>query len=450
MFIDGIQYAAVSRNLALGVGSFWNPELAQNSVAGLNTFHEHPPLVFFMQSLFFKVFGLHNIYPERIYCLFAFLMTATFIGLIWRKFFEGKPLKQLWWLPVLLWLVMPVVFWAYTNNIQENTMGVFTTAAVYFFLCALGSGSPLRSIKFYMGCVGVLLAVLSKGVPGLFPLTFFFIYWISLRKINFGQAFAYSLGTCLLIVAAVFIILQNPTAKDALHTWFFDRMLKRISTEPVEKNHLHILIGLFTEQLPAIFITAAASFIFRLKRIQNRFSPGYVSLFLLLGLAASLPLTLTLVQRNFYFVPALPMFAIGWSLLIADGVNRVTDYLNESPKLKTLLTALAFFALLTGVTTTILLAGKIKRDKDMLHDVYAIQKVIPENSFVSVPSNIMWLNWSLRCYMMRYNSISFSDKDTCNYFLSYPGDKLPDNFEKIDSPVLYTLQINRRVKSAKQ
>ena len=81
IFIDGTQYAAVSRNLTRGVGSFWFPVLAQHSVAGLDTFHEHPPLVFFLQSLFFRFFGFQNISPERIYCLVTFLLTTLFVVL---------------------------------------------------------------------------------------------------------------------------------------------------------------------------------------------------------------------------------------------------------------------------------------------------------------------------------------------------------------------------------
>jgi hypothetical protein len=429
MFIDGIQYAAVARNLARGIGSFWNPVLAQNSVAGLNSFHEHPPLVFFIQSLFFKVFGLNNIYPERIYCLFTFLLTALFIALIWRKIFNGEPVGQLWWLPVFLWIIMPIVFWAYANDIQENTMGVFTTAAIYLFLAAVGTSSLWRTPNFYGGCFSVLLAVLCKGVPGLFPLVFFLVYWLCLKKISFRSALVYSLLSATLLAAAAFVILQNNQASQALHTWFFDRMLKRISSDPVAHGHFYILEGLFTEQLPAIIAVALALVVFRWRQISNQVKRGYVALFILLGLAASLPLMLTLVQRNFYFIPALPMFAIAWALLFADGLNHAIGQLQQMPKLKNAITAFALIGLLAGIITTTLLAGRIKRDKDVLHDVYAFKRIMPENSFVSVTSDIMWVNWSFRCYMMRYNAISFSEQDTCQYFIANTSEKAPDKFE---------------------
>lgn len=428
MFIDGIQYAAVARNLARGVGTFWNPVLAQNSVAELNSFHEHPPLVFFIQSLFFRVFGMNNIYPERIYCLFTFLATGIFMALIWRRIFKGQRSEQLWWLPVLMWTVMPIVFWAYTNDIQENTMGIFTTAAVYFFISAASNMNVLRSGNFYMGCISILLAAFCKGVPGLFPAVFFFIYWLSVAKINFSQAMKYSLEACVFMGVLILIILQSSEAKEALHTWFFDRMLKRISSDPTEASHFYILKGLLTEQLPAIILAVLVLIIYRLKQVRNEMNRGYFMLFILLGFAGALPLMLTLVQRNFYFIPALPMFAIAWALLIADGLNYTIDSLEQRPKLRKGLTVFVLMAFITGTAITMAYAGKIKRDRPVLEDVYTIKKLVPENSFVSVTSDIMWMDWSFRCYMMRYDEIQFSDKDTCGYFIARPGDHLSDKF----------------------
>ena len=441
MFIDGIQYAAVARNLARGVGTFWNPVLAQNSVAGLNSFHEHPPLVFFIQSLFFKVFGLNNIYPERIYCLSTFLITGLFIALIWRRLFAENTSQQLWWLPVLMWSIMPIVFWAYTNDIQENTMGVFTTAAVYFFLVAVVKpGSVLRSAGFYAGCISVLLAFFCKGIPGLYPVVFFFVYWLTMRKTDFRFAVGYSLAIGALLTLCLVVILQNETAKDALHVWFFDRMLHRISADPTENSHFYILSGLLIEQLPAIILVLLALAIYKYKQFNNRMDTSYFMLFLLLGFAASLPLMLTLVQRNFYFIPALPMFAIAWALLIADGIAQGIGYLEGFKKYTRGFAVFVCAALLAGIITTIAFAGRIKRDKEMLHDVYTIKNVVPENSFVSVTSDIMWMDWSFRCYMMRYDAISFSDKDSCRYFVARPNDHVSDKFIQTNAPLqVYTL-----------
>jgi hypothetical protein len=58
MFIDGTQYAVVSKNFANGLGTFWFPHITQNwEVMGSNVFLENPPLVYAIQGMFFKVFG---------------------------------------------------------------------------------------------------------------------------------------------------------------------------------------------------------------------------------------------------------------------------------------------------------------------------------------------------------------------------------------------------------
>ena len=40
--MDGLMYSAISKNLANGIGTFWNPYLSETLFP---EFHEHPPLV---------------------------------------------------------------------------------------------------------------------------------------------------------------------------------------------------------------------------------------------------------------------------------------------------------------------------------------------------------------------------------------------------------------------
>lgn len=430
MFMDGTQYAAVARNLARGYGSFWFPVLAKNSVAGLNSFHEHPPLVFYLQSLFFKALGLQSIYPERIYCLVMLLLTAFFIVMIWRKVFEEKPeLRQMYWLPVFLWLIMPIVFWQFTNNIHENTMGMFTTGAICCLLYAAHS-SIYRSPLFYSGIAFTACAILSKGVPGLFPLAFFPVYFLVYRKPDFKNVAIATILPILILIGIGWTLLQQPEANKALRIWFFDRMLYRMSNNPVENSHFHILLGLFLEQLPALIAVGLGYLFVRLKKTITGFDKKPAILFLLLGLSASLPLMLTLVQRNFYFTPALPMFTIAWAVLLAGVIHYLSQQLWLKPKLWKGTSALFALLLTTGLIATAIKAGSPKRDKDMLHDVYALQTVLKENTTVCVPSEIMWNNWSMRCYMMRYNSVEFAEGDSCAYYINYKGAALPIHYIK--------------------
>jgi hypothetical protein len=90
--------------------------------------------------------------------------------------------------------------------------------------------------------------------------------------------------------------------------------------------------------------------------------------------------------------------------------------------------------------------GKTSRDKETLHDVYTINKVIPGFSVISIPP-ALWNDWSLQCYLMRYSNISvdISGKKYDFYLKekSVSSDTIPD-YKKVDVALdKYELYIKR-------
>ena len=78
---DGVEYASVARNMADGVGTFWKPYLDDTIHP---VFHEHPPLVFWIQSHFFKLFG-DGPYLEAFYGLWVGLVILACMAWFWRR-----------------------------------------------------------------------------------------------------------------------------------------------------------------------------------------------------------------------------------------------------------------------------------------------------------------------------------------------------------------------------
>ena len=54
MFADGVDNATIARNMANGLGDFWQPHHT-NVIAP--EFYEHPPLAFGLQSIWFRLLG---------------------------------------------------------------------------------------------------------------------------------------------------------------------------------------------------------------------------------------------------------------------------------------------------------------------------------------------------------------------------------------------------------
>src|SRR5690242_20146519 len=82
MFLDGMVYASISRNLAAGAGRFWTPSYTATAYAA---FHEHPPLGFWLESVAFRALGDHA-YTERAFAVLVLLLTAVLVAAIWRRF----------------------------------------------------------------------------------------------------------------------------------------------------------------------------------------------------------------------------------------------------------------------------------------------------------------------------------------------------------------------------
>lgn len=422
MFIDGTQYAVVSKNLANGLGTFWFPHISQNwNIMGSNVFLENPPLVYGIQSLFFRIFG-DSLYTERIYCVFTALLSILLIASIWRVLTVGnKDLQKLSWLPVLFWISVPIVFRSYQMNVQENTMGIFILASVFFVLKGL-EASKYSIVYIILGGVLIFLSTLCKGVTGLFPIVTVAAFWVSGGKIRFPRAFFYSLILLLVPVLLYGLILLNDNANESFSFYYKSRLLERISNDPVVNSHLHIIGVLFINLLPALIVSFIAFFVRRQKVnwSQHKEEKAHIFFLLLMALAGSLPLTLTLVQRDFYLGPSLPFFALGLSLFTALYLAPTLDAFSQKARVFNRFRALSISLLLGGLIYTGLMFGKAERDQDILNDTYLFGELIEEGCRIHLIESAQdetLKHWNLELYLARYFNISLGAPEKDSEFI---------------------------------
>ncbi|HRW21608.1 MAG TPA: glycosyltransferase family 39 protein, partial [Bacteroidales bacterium] len=176
MFMDGQQYACVAMNMAAGKGNFWFPVFTEIGVGGYSTFHEQAPLMFGLQSLFFKVLG-NGFLTERIYGFCMLIVTILLMFRISKLLIKLKLIDKFYaFLPVLLWIIVPVVHWSFANNVVEITMGVFILLSFIFIL----KGTVEKSRKYLwliLAGINIFLASFTKGLPGIFVITVPFLFW---------------------------------------------------------------------------------------------------------------------------------------------------------------------------------------------------------------------------------------------------------------------------------
>ncbi len=443
MFMDGMLYTCVSKNLANGIGSFWFPVFSKYGFGGLTTFHEHPPLVFAIQSVFFKILG-NGMYTERIYVLFTIAVTAYLIVCIWKYINKDADEKKIGWWPLFLWIIIPVCFWAFSSNMHENTMGIFVLLSVLFYLRSIKEDKILFT---FFSAIFIFLATFSKGIPGFFPIAMPFLYWITLKKINFKQAFFHTLILIGVPLLTYSILICFPSVKESLSNYLIKRVIHRIGEDPTVESHFYIAGRIVIELLPVIGFVILLIFAFRKKFILRREKKQTAVFFILLGLAGVLPLMLTMVQKGFYFIPSLPFFAIGFALIVSKPLSHWALMVVNSNAKKSI--TLVSVLLLCGVLVfSFFNIGKASRDAEMLNDVKEFGKVIPEFSSVSI-SEHRWNDWPLQCYLIRYHNISIDPKHPDNQFRiidKNAPDSTVINYLKVELPTLQ-FDLYRKVKN---
>jgi len=415
MFMDGMYFTCVAKNYAHGIGSFWFPVFDKYGVGGFTTFHEQPPFAFFIQSLFFNLFG-DSMYTERIYVLFIMLITVILMFLIWNLSLKNSNERIIAWFPIIIWIIIPVCFWSFSNNALEITMGIFILLAVLLFFKSLDK-NKMSILYIFISAISIFFATFTKGFPGLFPIAIPFIYWLCFKKISFSKMSLYTFILFVIPIAIWAFLFLFPTSNLSLSHYLFDRALYRINEVPTVNSHFYIFYRLLSELIPSVTVVLIILLLFKftIHYLPSKETLRTSLFFILIGFVGSAPLMLTKVQKGFYFLPSLPFFAIGLSLLVSKPIANWTLEFAKTKKntILTFFTATLLVSVLIYSSTKI---GSQSRDKSKLHDIYLMGNQIGKNNVASV-NDAMWNDWSLHCYFVRYFNISLESSISKNEFL---------------------------------
>ncbi len=434
MFMDGVLYSAVSHNLANGIGTFWFPSFSFNNLAGIqNSFHEQPPLVFGIQALFFKLFG-DSMYVERFYIVLCLLINILLIKKLWELIFKGdEHTKAISWLPVLFWISIPVCFWSFSNNMHENTVSIFVLSSIIFILRTVQDKKPLHLI---LAGIFIFLASFAKGLPGLFPIAVPLVF-IFKDQLSFKRAAFYCFALFCIVGFIYGIMLVSQAARESLYNYFVLRLLKRVNDVPTTSFYLDSLFRLIMESGIMIGIVLTVRIFTRRLELERTEHSTKAITFLMIGLLGVLPLMLTLVQKGFYMVPALPFIAIGFAILISPQVNMLLFKLSQS-KLAGVLKIIFILMAITSIMLPVLNFGESSRDKEKLEDIRLLGTAIPEKSVINCSREFLG-DWSLQTYLSRYYFISLDINSPHDFYLYSKGEfnsnkkELLENYEVLSN-----------------
>lgn len=419
MFMDGVYYAMIARNLAEGLGSFWNPQLTDTLA---QQFNDHPPLVFGIQSLFFRVFGDYH-WVERFYSLLCYLIGGGLIIALWKKISPSTE-KSLYWIPLLLWLTVPKMVWGASNNLLENTMMLFLMGSVIFQLKALEKRTVFH---FFIAGIFIFFAFLAKGFTAFFPLSFLFFYWVFKRPFSFGSLvknYVFFIAGVLLPFGILFFI---PDAYESLAKYYNIQIVGGLGAEQSVGSRFYIIRRVSQELtvMTALWFVLFLLNKFLFKReVKGSFSFAYI--FICTALSGVLPILISMKQSTFYVIPAFPLFSIGVGLLIAPLVQHWISIFTQKTKAFRFFKIASVVLVFVSIVVLLLPINKTNRDKTKLHDVRKIIAVVNERTTIGIDQEIL-REWSYYAYFYRYGHISIDyTKPGVNEFILTPKDKVVD------------------------
>ena len=411
MFMDGLYYAAIAKNLANGLGSFWYLHHTEFSHP---IFHEHPPLAIGLQSIFFIFFG-DSIYIERFYSLFTFILTGIIIHLIWKEIIEEK-IKNISWLPILFWTIIPLNSWACSNNMLENTMNIFVSLSIFFSIKSLHKNKLQNT---FLAGTSISLAFLSKGFTGLFPLSIFLWYFIIFRKIKLKEL-VYRTAQLSFYSTMPFIILYffYPLGIESIYEYINTQVIKSIQHIHTVNSRFFIIKKLILELLPVLIIFSVTLY-FSIRKGYKMISKEkkWALFFLLLALSGVFPIMISLKQSGFYMLTTFPLFSIAFSILIARFIKSLTQNTNRKAYiLAAIITITAFFISFEQI-------GKTGRNHDLIKDIKSIINEVPKNTVISIEEN-MHKDYQLIGYFARYANISLDKNNELDYHISFKKENI--------------------------
>ena len=438
----GMDNAVVAQRMSEGFEDFWLPSL---SAPGNPDRSNYMPLGYWIESVWYRIFGSSSFMAEKIYSVLTYFIIAALMIWIWTLLGQSR---RVGWLPLMCWITIPIVSWSATNNLLESTMTMFVLLSVVFLLKA-GRASFISQTRLALGkktgpyrlsrtawvvlaALMMELAFLVKGFAGLFPIFFPFLYWIIVRRERILFP-VFSTGVILVIwMVTIFVaILVSPDIYHHLYNYLHHQLIGGVLHVQTVTSHFYILYVLLLQGFIPLMLTAIICII-RLKsrpfyrylffwRHTKKLTAEQIErsrqgwFFLAVGVSGILPIMLGLKQQDFYIVPTLPFFAIAMACLL---YNLIEDWLERINKTaKRVLAAMAVILFGSGLLLNINSLNKINSNQVLLNDMRQILPYLSHGEVISVTDEVMSAD-EVAEYFYRYKNVTFDTIDSHEHLLS--------------------------------
>ena len=436
MFLDGVTYAAIAKNLSLNHGSTWQPFY---SATLFPVFYEHPPLAIYFESIFFRIFGDHS-YVERGYCFTVILIQFAMIAGYWLR--KEKLGWHHLWLLLLIWLLVPLNPRVLTSNMLESTLTLFTTAATLLILSVYGHKWVDLKVLF-CASMAILLGFLSNGPTAFFPLMVPLIqFFISAKYTNFWSCFQRIL-ILIGMISLCFVVFyfSVPAAWQNTKQYMLIQVLPSVlGGRPGNFNnihHLHILfmyiraigpVSIFS--IMTILIAARLQDCNPVNEIQKALRNRNFLLFLYVSMLASFPVGISHRQAFSYITPCAPFITLASIYLCHQPCLVIMNFCRKSLVLTRIGLGLSLAFLIAVIGLAVPSCSNFNRDQALLTDIRILIPKLKQTAVVSA-SKTVFEQWISAAYFARFSMIGLEQSEQQTYYLALKNEPLPATYKPV-------------------
>jgi hypothetical protein len=416
LFQDGVVFASVARNMAEGLGDFWTPRFTDTAY---RLEFMHPPIGPWILSHFFGWFG-DQPRLEVFYGIGLGLLNLGLLALLWRTVSRRSGAACGAWLPLFLYVAMPLTGHAYTSNLLECPMTSFLLLATVASHRAVEVRSRAAGLGLtVLSGLMIFLAIQTKGPAAAYVHVYPFLLALLVPGHRWQRGLAVSagaLGMALLITAAV--ILPSEAALEFTRQHYQGLVFQALEGGNIpSQGRFSVLKTMLAEPLAGLVLALIAA---RVLRVRPRADPARRDLlFLSTALAGSLPYLITTHQYSRYALPALVMLAVALAFFLQEVGARIESSLSRRGR--SLVTSVAVLLAAVGVAASVTLAGSIRKHEEF-HLDFSVQPLdLDGRPLVSVCPHELAVDWELVGDLQRYLSVSLTTEPGQAYWLTENG-----------------------------
>ena len=404
LFTDGSIYGTIAHNMALGDGHFWSPiyhNFHHLQLKGSHVFYEHPPLMFWLESWFFRLFG-DGFYVENIYQTVILVLHILTITFFFRALTQKRYSIFAAWPVLFLWYMVPTIMWSFAQNMIDNTLSLWVLWSVWAIFVGSRKDHFLYAVfaGFLMG-----MAVLTKGPLGFFPLVGFGLYWLA-SQVTQAKGFRYPFFRAFYKTVALIFgfsivglnVYMQPSGRAFFAQYIRQQVIPSVTGKREMSNtlaeHLSIIQDMLIQYSP-IYVAAIILWLYFRKKSIGLARPKNHQRFafwiLVVGLSSSLPIALSAKSHSFYLISGIPYYALAVGVYWIEDLHLVVQNIRLTNGRQRIWKAVVLTVLVYSLIATVLDWGRYKRNHLLLKDIELLSQKIPTDTIVGLsPNTIGW------------------------------------------------------------